>query len=100
MEIDWSFARKHIEHRSARKGDTDILVEWANEAYFDERRVQFNPDFASKTNKGVRTIGYSKTAGFHITVITVEDEEAGKEGASAWKSNSSDIKRYDRRELL
>jgi hypothetical protein len=63
----------------------------------DANAVVFDPDYASKTGRGVRTIGFSKSAGFVITVITIFD--AGKLwGATAWKSNKVDIKFYNNKE--
>lgn len=86
---------EYIATRSARHpGDTDIAPAWANEAYADEARVVFDPDYASKTGRSVRTIGYSPTAGFVITVITVMDD-GHLWGVNAWKANEKDIRAYE-----
>lgn len=86
---------EYIATRSARRpGDTDIDPAWADEAYTDEARVVFDPDYASKTGRSVRTIGYSPTAGFIITVITVV--EAGHLwGVNAWRANEKDTAAYE-----
>ena len=86
---------EYIATRSARRpGDTDIDSAWADEAYTDEARVVFDPDYASKTGRSVRTIGYSPTAGFIITVITVV-EEGHLWGVNAWKANEKDAAAYE-----
>ena len=88
--------REHIERRSERKGETEqnILVEWADEAYLDESAVTFDPDYASDTGLSVRTIGWSDSAGFLITVITVRDEDGHLWGATAFLANSTDERHY------
>lgn len=83
---DWLHRREHIEHRSQRKGETeqDILAEWA---YMDEVAVTFDPDYASETGLSARTIGWSDSAGFLITVISVRDEHGHLWGATAFRAN-------------
>ena len=54
---------EYIATRSARPGDTDIDPAWADEAYTDEARVVFDPDYASKTGRSVRTIGFHRPRG-------------------------------------
>lgn len=54
----------------------------------------FDPDCASKTDRSVRTIGYSPTAGFIITVITVV-EEGHLWGVKAWGANETDTAAYE-----
>jgi hypothetical protein len=44
--------------------------------------VTFDPDYASDTGLSVRTIGWSDSAGFLITVITVRDENDHLWGAT------------------
>ncbi|MEJ1229849.1 MAG: hypothetical protein WDM88_03125 [Galbitalea sp.] len=93
---DWLHRREHIEQRSERKGGTEqnILVEWADEAYLDESAVTFDSDYASDTGLSVRTIGWSDSAGFLITVITVRDEDDHLWGATAFRANSTDERHY------
>jgi len=94
MELpDWSKRLDHLKRTIRYAGDVDILPGWANEAYGDENAVVFDPDYASVSGRAVRTIGYSQSAGFLITVITILD--GGKLwGASAWKSNDKDVRFY------
>jgi hypothetical protein len=94
---NWAHAAEHIRSRSARKGamETNIEVEWANEAYSDLDAVTFDPDYASLSGKSARTIGWSEQAGFLITVITVR-EDGHLWGANAWRANSTDANYYNR----
>ncbi len=91
---DWSKRIDHIKRSIRYSGETDIFPEWANEAYLDENAVVFDPDYASISGRGIRTVGFSKSAGFHITVITIIDN-GHLWGASAWKANEIDIKYYE-----
>jgi hypothetical protein len=92
---DWRQRGVYIRNRSRRKpGDTDIEPSWANEAYVDPDAVTFDPDYASLSGRSVRTIGYSITAGFLITVITLLDD-GHLYGVNAWKSNSTDAGYYE-----
>jgi hypothetical protein len=93
---DWSYTRDHVERRSERKpGSAGIRVVWADEAYLDPDALTLDPDPASTSGRSARTIGFSESAGFAITVITVV--EAGRLwGVNAWKSNESDRARYEK----
>jgi hypothetical protein len=93
---DWAHSREHIERRSSRKGETepDILVAWANEAYLDTSAVTFDPDYASQTGLSARTIGWSDSAGFLVTVITVRDADGHLWGATAFRANAIDERHY------
>ncbi|MDR1016505.1 MAG: hypothetical protein LBL67_03420 [Coriobacteriales bacterium] len=91
---DWSKRLDHLKRSIRYSGDTDILPEWANEAYADPDAAIFDPDYASISGRSVRTIGYSKSADFLITVITLEDNGT-LWGLSAWKSNESDTRSYE-----
>jgi hypothetical protein len=93
---DWSKRAEHLKRSTRNASDIDLELSWVNEAYADPGAVIFNPDFASITGKGIRTIGYSETAGFCITIITVL-EDGHLWGASAWKSSKSDTGRYERK---
>lgn len=93
---DWKHRADYIRTRSTRKessGETNIEPEWADEAFTDPQAVVFSPDPASKKGQSDRTIGWSETAGFLLTVITVT-EGTTVWGANAWKSNDSDQRRY------
>jgi hypothetical protein len=94
--FDWLHRREHIERRSHQKGETeqDILVEWADEAYLDKSAVTFDPDYASDTGLSARTTGWSDSAGFLITVITVRDEHDHLWGATAFRANTTDERHY------
>jgi hypothetical protein len=48
----------------------------------------------SNTGLSARTIGWSDSAGFLITVITVRDEDGHLWGATAFLSNSTDERHY------
>jgi hypothetical protein len=95
---DWKHRADYIRTRAARKesaGETNIEPEWADEAFADHAAVVFSPDPAARKGLSDRTIGWSETAGFLITVITVR--EGNKLwGANAWKSNDIDQRHYQR----
>ncbi|WP_205529208.1 hypothetical protein [Microbacterium halotolerans] len=97
-EPDWSYRGDYIRSRSLRKGsegENDIEPAWANEAYTDESAIVFRPDPASASGQSDRTIGWSETAGLVVTVITTT-EGTKVWGVNAWKSNGSDVRRYER----
>ncbi|PUB30304.1 hypothetical protein C8K30_102686 [Promicromonospora sp. AC04] len=94
---DWKHRADYIRTRSTRKGsagETNIEPEWADEAFIDPHAVTFSPDPASKSGSSDRTIGWSETAGFLITVITVL-EGTKVWGANAWRSNDVDQRHYE-----
>ena len=70
-----------------------IETEWAHEALEDPDALRIDPDPASRSGRSVRTIGNSTSAGYLVTVITVE-EAAITYGVNGWKSNEIDIRRY------
>lgn len=97
---NWKHRADYIRTRSTRKestGETNIQPEWADEAFTDPAAVMFSPDPAAKTGRSDRTIGWSETAGFVITVITVREGDTIW-GANAWKSNDVDQRHYQRAE--
>jgi hypothetical protein len=55
----------------------------------------FSPDPAAKRGLSDRTIGWSSTAGFVITVITVREGDK-LWGANAWRSNDTEQRHYQR----
>lgn len=76
-----------------------MTVDWseANDALADPDALVHVPDPASRAGFSVRTIGYSATFGALLTVITVE-EDGTVFGVNAWRSNDSDIRKYERQE--
>ena len=72
-----------------------ISVEQAEEALADERRVVFEPDYASRSGQSVRVIGYSATASAVLTVIVVTDETGKEWGGSGWPANKRDKTYYE-----
>ena len=74
-----------------------VEVGWANEALGDPDALRIDPDPSSKSGRSVRTIGYSPTAGFLLTIITVTEGRICY-GVNGWRSNPTDVKRY-RKEL-
>jgi uncharacterized DUF497 family protein len=65
----------------------------ANEALSDPDRVVLDPDPASKSGRGTRTIGYSPTVKSLVTLILL-DNEGTTYGVNGWRSNSTDQRRY------
>jgi uncharacterized DUF497 family protein len=85
--VDWS---KRAEYMYCRHGITPAQ---ANEALADPDRLVLDPDPASKSGRGTRTIGYSPTAGALVTVILVEDKGTIY-GSNGWRSSPTDQRRY------
>ncbi|MCH9732855.1 MAG: transposase [Actinomycetia bacterium] len=86
MAVNWSRRGEYI----AKRNHTPAM---ADEAVTDIAAVVIDPDYNSKTNQSVRTIGYSTTAGAVLTVITYE-EDGVTYGATAFKSNGRDRRYY------
>ncbi|MBN9610942.1 MAG: hypothetical protein J0I11_16690 [Actinobacteria bacterium] len=86
----------HIRSRSLRyPGATDIEPDWTIEAAADPGSIVRDPDPKSRVAY-VRLIGYSKAAGFVVTVI-IDPEDAS--GVTAWKTRGADLREYlDRKE--
>lgn len=70
-----------------------ITVEQANEALDDPDALVFDPDYASKSGRSIRTIGWSASYGGLVTVITVVDGGVTY-GVNGWPSNDIDARRY------
>ncbi|MDQ2849422.1 MAG: hypothetical protein M3Y49_01590 [Actinomycetota bacterium] len=86
----------YIRTRAARyPGATGIEPEWTLEAATDPRSITRDPDPKSR-NGAIRLIGYSRTAGFVLTVILTPSEHAG---VTAWKTSGADLSAYDRQEM-
>ncbi len=75
-------------HRQAHLAPHGVTVEQAEEALLDPDRVVFDPDPKSKSGRSVRTIGYSRSAGAGLCVITVT-EGGLTYGATAFKANTT-----------
>jgi hypothetical protein len=84
---DWT---ERGDYMLARHG---IEPAWADEALADPDRVVLTPDPASKSGRGVRTIGWSHSAGRVVTVITLVDNDH-LYGVNGWVANSSDQRLY------
>lgn len=70
-------------------GQNPITVEQAEEALNDPNCVVFDPDPAQRPGgRGVRTVGYSRSAGAVLSVITVT-EHGITYGATAFKANTT-----------
>ena len=70
-----------------------IVVVWAEEALDDPEALRIEPDPASKSGRSVRMVGYSPSAGFLVTVITLTDGGTTY-GVNAWRSSETDVRRY------
>ena len=66
----------------------------ADEALADAARLVLTPDPASRSGKGVRTIGWAESTGRLITVITMATEDGHLYGVNAWVSSSRDTRCY------
>lgn len=85
--VDWSHRGDYMQQRHG------VAWTWADEALSDPDRLVLDPDPASKSGRGTRTIGYSPTAGFLVTVILLE-YEGTTYGVNGWRSNTTDQRRY------
>lgn len=86
-EVDWAHGQEHM---WARHG---VTVAEANEALADVSRVVLDPDPASRSGASMRVIGWSHGRGQLLSVVLVRAEGA-LYGASGWRSNATDIRRY------
>jgi len=97
-EIDWSEVGEHDPgRRSDRKGSTerDVETEWATEACQDERR--WVRSAGSTSGLTVKVTGYSKMAGFTVTVIVAPKDHPPRTrwwGATAWEAKPSEVRQY------
>ncbi|WP_298228530.1 hypothetical protein [Gryllotalpicola sp.] len=92
QDADWS---ERDEHMQDRHGVTPAPAE---EALADERRIVFDPDYASLSGQSTRIVGHSRNAGCVLTVIIVTDDDGKEWGASAWPANSKDLAYYNRKD--
>lgn len=88
MAVIWESDR--AEHL-ARHG---VTIAQAEEALYDDNAVVISPDYASKSGKGVRTIGYSANFGDLLTVLTVR-HEGHIYGATAFPTDRRDRRYYE-----
>ncbi len=85
-ELDWRHRGDYI----AKHGTTPQI---ANEAFADPNRLVIEPDPASESGRTIRVIGWSLTLEALVTVIVLPDEGVTW-GVNAWRSNSTDQRRY------
>jgi len=86
---------EYIRRRSDRyPGATNIEPAWTVEAAADPRGIVRDPDPKSRTG-AVRIIGFSRSAGFVVTVIATGGAHAG---VTAWKSSGADLRDYEGQE--
>lgn len=85
--VDWSERGDYMQRRHG------ITPAEANETLSDPDRLVLDPDPASKSGRGTRTIGYSPTAESLITVILLT-HDGTTYGVNGWRSNSIDQRRY------
>ena len=84
--IDWRHRGEYI----AKHGLTPAL---ADQAFDDPHRLVIDPDPASESGRTLRIIGWSATIHALVTVIVLPDEGVIW-GVNAWRSNSTDQRRY------
>lgn len=83
---EWTGRTAHL----ARHG---VTVEQVEEALSDAYRLVFDPDPKSVSGASVRTVGYSRSAGAVLCVITVTGDDATY-GATAFKANTTYQRMY------
>ena len=86
-DVDWSQRRTYM---YARHG---VTIRVANEAIDDRERIVIRPDYASRSGRSIRVIGYSQLLETLVTVILVEHEGA-MYGANGWRSDKRDARIY------
>jgi hypothetical protein len=69
----------------------------ANEALADPNRLVIHPDPASRSGKGTRIVGWSRSAGFVVTVIVVT-EDGVEYGVNGWRTDDRDLRLYQEQE--
>lgn len=80
--------------RSEHLARHGVSIDQANEALDDSNAVVITPDYASKSGRSVRTIGFSVSFGGILTVITVPFE-GEVYGATAYESDRRDRNLYE-----
>jgi uncharacterized DUF497 family protein len=89
VAVIWADGGEHIARHN-------VTVAQANEALADPNAVVIDPDYASKTGRSIRTIGYSPSFGYILTVITVAHQGAVY-GATAFQADRRDRRYYEER---
>lgn len=85
--VDWSHRAEYMHHRHG------TTATQANEALADPDAEVFDPDYASKSARSVRTIGWSATANRLLVVITLA-EDGVVYGLNGWPANAVDTRHY------
>lgn len=89
--VDWSHRDVHMFARHR------ITTSQADEALSDPERVVIEPDYASRSGRSTRIIGYAASLSDLLTIIVVRDEGVDY-GASGWRSNIKDRAIYHSKE--
>lgn len=89
--VDWSHRDVHMFARHR------ITTSQADEALSDPERVVIEPDYASRSGRSVRIIGYAASLSDVLTIIIVHHDGVDY-GASGWRSNSKDRAIYHSKE--
>lgn len=87
VDVDWSKRGIYVERKYG------VRVAEANEALRDPGRVVVVPDYASKSGRTVRVIGYSSRAEAVLSVLVLEDDGI-EYGVNCWRSNAKDKRLY------
>ncbi len=80
-------------HRGAYIAKHHMTPELANEALADPNRLVIDPDPASKSGQTRRIIGWCRTIQQLVTVIVLPEADV-LWGVNAWRSNTTDQRRY------
>ena len=83
MAIEWDTDRE------AHLARHHVTIAQANEALTDPNRVVINPDYASISGRGIRTIGYSASFGGLLSVMTWIDQHGVERGTTAFRAKTS-----------
>lgn len=85
-DVDWKYRAEYVRERHG------IDVRWADEAMAGPDALRIVPDPASQSGRSIRTIGYSPSAGFLDTAITVVEDDVVC-GVNSWRPNDTDTRR-------
>jgi uncharacterized DUF497 family protein len=72
-----------------------VTVAQANEAFYEPDAVVINPDYASQSGLGIRTVGFSVSFGDLISVLTWRDSAGQQQGATAFPARAKDRRYYE-----
>lgn len=90
-EAEWTHRAEYIVKHA-------VTPQLANEALSDPDRLVIDPDPSSRSGRTVRVIGWLPSASALLTVIVLPDDET-LWGVNAWRSNTTDRRRYLGKEL-